>query len=176
MSSYATFSASILISCLKVSRPKAGWPGISNGRLEVIQLAQFEYQKVIKNAGSSYFSEMISPVLISFAAAATRVGVSKFKRPIYASSAKYHSIITPKSSYIIILTPNPSSLGRRTRYLRQLLPRRELRTIRIPRNCRRRFVHGQKILDLRQTLVCGVLWLCHCISSSCGNPGYGCWE
>jgi hypothetical protein len=98
-----------------------------------------------------YLTGTISPDLISFAAAATRVGVRRLRRPIYNASvrcAKCRSL-----TYVIVVTPNPSRLRWRSRNLRKLFPRRKLRAIWVPRNRGRSLVHGEEIGNLRQTLV-----------------------
>jgi hypothetical protein len=108
----------------------------------------------------AYFKGTISPVWISFAAAATRLGVRRLRRPIcqhLAYSLSGRSSLTN----VVVGTPNPRSLCRRTRYLRQLLSRREYGRLWIPRDCRRSLVSRDEVFDLRQALACHTLRFCH---------------
>ena len=101
---------------------------------------------------NSYLTGMISPVLISFDAAATRVGVSKLSRPIWSPvNIGWYQVAS--TSYIVIISPNPSCLFRSSGYLRKFLSCGELGTVRIPWDSGGGLVHCQEVLNLGQALV-----------------------
>jgi hypothetical protein len=69
-----------------------------------------------------------------------------------------------RSTYVVIVPPNPSGLCRCSRNLRQLFPCGEYCAIRIPGNGCCGLVHCQEIFDLRQALTRGILRLRHDVS------------
>jgi hypothetical protein len=111
--------------------------------------------------GGPYFTGTISPDLISLAAAATRVGVRRFKRPIWRGLARHRMWQLQKLPYVVVIPPDPSSFFGSPRNFWELFSRGKFCAIWVPWNGCCSLVHGQEILDLCQALTRSVLGVGH---------------